>query len=656
MGKRIAFFMSAVILATLLLAVSVFGVDVVESGKCGTNVTWTLYSDGMLIVSGSGEMYNYSTYNINRQSPLYGKEQIKEVVVQPGVTQIGDASFYECHNISRVTLNEGLTYIGTSAFENCTSLQSVSIPDSLYSIGEGLFAGCTSLKEIVVSPNNPRFASVSGVLFDKEITTLVQCPGAKAGQYNIPDTVWRICGAAFCGCNLNSVNIPNSVTQIGTSAFAHCDSLQEITIPGSVKEVGRGICGWCKHLKSAELKPGIEAVAESMFFNCERLESVVLPEGITEIGDSAFSMTNIETITLPDSVETVGKEAFAFCYNLSSASFSTHVKSVGAKCFWICKSLEQVSFMNRNTLIGEDSFFMCDSLENILYAGSESDWKTTGNYYSSDFDEYKNLKMHYNVTDFDNHFYSVHVDPKCEEWGYDQLYCTCGYDYPKTDYTQPLKHDWGAWQITIPATDTTPGKEICVCKNDPSHIQTREIPPKSAVFTDIDNSAFYYTPVLWAVSHTPQITNGTSASTFSPDATCTRGQVVTFLWRAKGCPEPTSANNPFKDVFSSDYYYKAVLWANEQGITNGTSASAFSPNSPCTRAHVVTFLWRAEGKPSAGGTNPFKDVASGQYYTDAVLWAVSKNITNGTSATTFSPGSPCTRGQIVTFLYRDMKE
>ena len=166
---------------------------------------------------------------------------------------------------------------------------------------------------------------------------------------------------------------------------------------------------------------------------------------------------------------------------------------------------------------------------------------------------------------------------------------------------------------------------------------------------------YYYDAVIWAVNHNPQITNGTSATEFSPNATCTRGQVVTFLWRANGCPEPKISINPFTDVKADAYYYKAVLWAIEEGITNGTSKTTFSPNEPCTRAHVVTFLWRSAGKPAAGSANPFTDVKAGQYYTDAVLWAVSKNITNGTSANTFSPGSPCTRGQIVTFLYRYMK-
>ena len=174
-------------------------------------------------------------------------------------------------------------------------------------------------------------------------------------------------------------------------------------------------------------------------------------------------------------------------------------------------------------------------------------------------------------------------------------------------------------------------------------------------FDDIKVGEYYYDAVIWAVNHDPQITNGTSKTKFSPDATCTRGQVVTFLWRANGCPEPKISVNPFTDVKADAYYYKAVLWAIEEGITNGTSKTAFSPDEPCTRAHVVTFLWRSAGKPAAGTANPFNDVAAGKYYTDAVLWAVSKDITNGTSANTFSPDSPCTRGQIVTFLYRYMK-
>ena len=143
---------------------------------------------------------------------------------------------------------------------------------------------------------------------------------------------------------------------------------------------------------------------------------------------------------------------------------------------------------------------------------------------------------------------------------------------------------------------------------------------------------------------------------FEPDRTCTRAHVVTFLWRANGCPEPQSLTSSFKDVKNtSKYYYKAVLWAAEQEITTGYSDGTFRPDDECTRGQVVTFLWRAEGQPNpAGVSNPFTDVPSGKYYTYAVLWALQNNITTGRTPTTFCPDDACTRGHVVTFLYRDM--
>ena len=171
-------------------------------------------------------------------------------------------------------------------------------------------------------------------------------------------------------------------------------------------------------------------------------------------------------------------------------------------------------------------------------------------------------------------------------------------------------------------------------------------------FDDVQDSAqYYYKPVYWAVEQ--GITTGTSTTKFSPNAGCTRAQVVTFLWRAAGKPAPTETTNPFKDVAKGQYYYDAVLWAVEKEITNGTSKDTFDPEKTCTRAQIVTFLWRYAGKPAPTKTsNPFIDVPAGQYYTDAVLWAVEKEITNGTSANKFSPNDTCTRAQIVTFLYR----
>ena len=171
-------------------------------------------------------------------------------------------------------------------------------------------------------------------------------------------------------------------------------------------------------------------------------------------------------------------------------------------------------------------------------------------------------------------------------------------------------------------------------------------------FVDVAEGTYYYDPVLWAVAN--GITSGVNATHFDPNGTCTRAHAVTFLWRAAGQPEPKTTQMPFKDVKAGSYYEKAVLWAVENKITNGTSTTTFSPDENCTRAQIVTFLWRSKGEPYASDSNnPFTDIAS-DYYMDAVFWAVKEGITNGTTPTTFSPNDRCTRAQIVTFIYRAM--
>ena len=177
--------------------------------------------------------------------------------------------------------------------------------------------------------------------------------------------------------------------------------------------------------------------------------------------------------------------------------------------------------------------------------------------------------------------------------------------------------------------------------------------PQTGVFVDVATGSYYEDAVDWAVEN--GITQGTDDTHFSPDGICTRAQAVTFLWRAAGSPEPETRAMPFTDVPVGSYYYDAVLWAVENGITKGTSDTTFSPNMTCTRAQIVAFLWRSEKSPAAGTANPFADVKSTAYYAGAVLWAVKENITKGTTSTTFSPNADCTRAQIVTFLWRCKK-
>ena len=240
----------------------------------------------------------------------------------------------------------------------------------------------------------------------------------------------------------------------------------------------------------------------------------------------------------------------------------------------------------------------------------------------------------------------VVVPPTCIDHGYTTHTCTvCGHAFIDS-FVPTVDHSWDEGVQTGDVITYT----CTVCEET----RTEQVAAPDCPFTDVSTDAYFFEPVLWAVEN--GITSGTSATTFAPNATCTRAQVVTFLWRAMGSPEPASAENPFSDVNAADYFYKAVLWAVENGITSGTGGGKFSPNSPCTRSQVVTFLWRTMGQPAPQRTdNPFTDVAEGIYYYQPVLWAVENGITSGTSATTFAPSNPCTRAQVVTFLFRALK-
>ena len=228
--------------------------------------------------------------------------------------------------------------------------------------------------------------------------------------------------------------------------------------------------------------------------------------------------------------------------------------------------------------------------------------------------------------------------------------------------TVTVRPDTGYQLDTITVTDQT-GKEITLTDNGDGAfsftmpasgvtVKAAFKPIAFPVFTDVPSGSYYEEAVRWAAEN--GVTAGTDSAHFSPDSICTRAQAVTFLWRAAGSPAPKSSAMPFTDVAADSYCYNAVLWAVENGITKGTSDAAFSPDKTCTRAQIVTFLWRSQNAPAAGSSNPFTDVAASDYYAGAVLWAVKNDITKGTGATTFSPDADCTRAQIVTFLWRTL--
>ncbi len=267
------------------------------------------------------------------------------------------------------------------------------------------------------------------------------------------------------------------------------------------------------------------------------------------------------------------------------------------------------------------------------------------------------------------HSYALNgtVEATCTSWGYEIHICSlCGTQLEL--YTQePLGHDYSVASVT-PSTCISEGYTVYACfRCGDSFSESMPVDSEAHVwdgtectlcgdtrltpFDDVTEASFYEAPVAWAVEN--EITNGTSDTTFGSMDQCLRAHVVTFLWRAEGCPEPTSTENPFTDVSEKDWYYKAVMWAVEQGITTGTSATTFGPFGVCNRAQVVTFLHRAKGSPTPNSLElPFTDVTEGAWYAVPIAWAVENSITNGISPTEFGPDAACNRAQVVTFLYR----
>ena len=440
MKKRIFSFVLAVLMIASLLPATALAVDIVDSGTCGakgSNLTWTLDSEGVLTISGSGDMHGYGSSD----APWYGsRSRVKSAVIAEGVTSIGESAFencrsltsvtipnsvtsigwsafFYCKSLTSVTIPDSVTSIGDSAFASCTSLTSVTIPDSVTSIGGGAFAWCTSLTGIWVTEGNSHYSSdASGVLFSKDKTTLVQYPGAFAA-YAIPD----------------------SVTSIGAGAFGGCTSLTSVTIPDSVTSIG-----------------------QHAFNGCRSLTSVTIPDGVTSIGAYAFSeCSSLTSVTIPDSVTSIGGIAFGNCKSLTSVTIPDSVTSIGGGAFQGCISLTSVTIPDSVTSIGDGAFASCTSLTDVYYAGSEAQWKaisisSTGN------NGLLTANIHYNYVSHTHSYKAVVTAPTCTEKGYTTHTCACGDSYVDT-YTDALGHAWDNGKVTKEPTETETGVKTFTC-------------------------------------------------------------------------------------------------------------------------------------------------------------------------------------------------
>lgn len=536
--------------------------------------------------------------------------------IPDGVKIIGEEAFAEIKTLKSIVIPDGVTIINNAAFMGCSQLIDISIPDSVEHIDDACFSGCTSLTTISLPSRLPiiRYNMFDGCSALREII--------------IPNEVSTIQSGAFGGCvSLERIEIPEGVTAIQDGAFQNCTSLKNVKLPDSLVEIGWIAFNGCSALTDINFPNSLEKIGEASFENCVSLRNVVLPSSLKVIFGRAFYGTAIEEVIVPDGVESIWRSAFGGCPNLKKVVIPDSVKTIN-----------ELAFEGSNQVIVH-----CVERGPAWYTLSGSD-----------------VTLQALPEDVNERQYQIFIEVLNDKYGDVIVDTESSYAGRFVIFElSSTKENVLASAVLLLDTEEEISVEIHELGDDRYMFY---MPPCDVIievaflnltfnFVDVDPNAYYFVPVVWA--NAMNITSGVDETHFAPNAACTRAQIVTFLWRAAGSPEPQSTENPFVDVSEEKYFYKSVMWAVENGITGGIDATHFAPNSPCTRAQVATFLWRAFDEPeSAGSGRGFSDVTSDKYFYDAVKWAVENDITTGYGDGTFAPNRTCTRAQIVTFLFR----
>ena len=337
--------------------------NIKASGTCGDNLTWVFYDDGELVISGTGDMYDFSYYS--KYAPWYKyRDSIKTVTINNGVTSIGRSAFEDCYSLTSITIPDSITRIGGSAFDSCDSLTNITIPNGVTNIESYTFRGCYSLTSITI-PNG-----VTSI----ESSAFVGCKSL--ANVTLPDGITSIESSAFGGCkSLTNVTLPDSITSIGDMAFYDCESLTSIIIPDSVTSIGGGAFENCKSLKNITIPDGVTSIRNDTFEGCKSLANITLPDSITSIGDMAFyECRSLTSITIPDSVTNIGGYAFYYCTKLTSITIPDGVTEINTSTFEYCISLSSITIPVSVTSIKTGAFASCKSLKTVYYTGSEEAW------------------------------------------------------------------------------------------------------------------------------------------------------------------------------------------------------------------------------------------------------------------------------------------
>ena len=716
MRKRLLSFVLAVLMIASLLPATALAADIVASGTCGaegdgSNLTWTLDSEGVLTISGSGDMHGYDPSD----APWH--DRVKSAVIAEGVTSIGWYAFWGCESLTSVTIPDSVTSIGQHAFYDCKSLTSVTIPDSVTSIGDWAFSGCESLTSVTI-PDSVTSIGDSAFRGCSSLTSVT-----------IPDSVTSIGDWAFYYCtSLTSVTIPDSVTSIGKEAFSECTSLTSVTIPDSVMSIGEWAFASCTSLTSVTIPDSVTSIGHDAFYNCKSLTSVTIPGSVTSIGSYAFSKcTSLTSVTIPDSVTSIGVGAFASCTSLTgirvtegnshyssdasgvlfnkdkttlvqcpgafsgSYAIPDSVTSIGSNAFYNCKSLTSVTIPGSVTSIGEyafddctsltsvtipnsvtsiywGAFGDCTSLTDVYFTGTESAWNSIA--IGGANDALKNANIHYNYVSHTHSYKDVVTAPTCTEKGYTTHTCACGDSYVDT-YVDALGHAWDNGKVTKEPTETETGLKAFTCTRC-SATKTEIIPvlPHVHRYKEVvtaptcmakgytthtcacgDSYVDAYTDALGHAWDNGKVTKEpTETETGVKTFTCTRcGETKTETIPATGSVDVTEM---FTDV-SHSWADDGIQYCVTHQLMSGIGNDLFGPKLTTTRAQIVQILYNLEGEPKVSGTTPFTDLTQ-DWYQDAVLWAYQTGVVAGTSSTTFEPDLPVTREQIAVILMEYM--
>ena len=548
MKKRIFSFVLAVLMIASLLPATALAADIVNRGTCGAEVTWTLDSEGVLTISGSGDMYNYGISG----TPWYGsRSRVKSAVIAEGVTSIGSYAFFYCTSLTSVTIPYRVTSIGRYAFDGCTSLTSVTIPDSVTSIGDGAFASCTSLAGIWVAEGNSHYVNdASGVLFNKDKTTLVQCPGAFSGSYTIPD----------------------SVTSIGEWAFADCTSLTDVYYAGSEAQ-------W--KAISISSNGNDDLLTANIHYNyvshTHSYKDVVTAPTCTAKGYTTH------TCACGDSYVDTYTDALGHAWDEGKVTKEPTETETGVKTF-TCTRCGETKTETIPVLPHTHSYKAVVTAPTCTAKGYTTHICSCGDSYVDTYTD----PLGHDLKD------DAAVAATCTTAG-----TTAGKHCTRCDYKEGMEtiaalgHAWDEGKVTKEATETTQGSMTYTCTRCPA--TKRDILPASglvatAVYNDVKNdTSWFYPGVQYCLSY--GLMSGMGNGSFAPGEYTTRAQVAQILYNLHGNPE-VSGGTPFTDVPEGAWYQKAVTWAHSVGIVNGVTATTFSPNANITRQDFVLMLMR----------------------------------------------------------------